>query len=184
MLIKFHRGMSRTFAGGSYKRTAIIVDSEGPEVVAELEQLNSQKAKFDLDISYVDVIVTERVADTAVIEALTSFGIANEGDRKTTPAFKFAVFNPRILTVVQSRARLLQQKLKRQTLLSVEDKLYGCIDCSVEVPVVSYVGPRDYIAAHLNSGYDTIIVVGDNTDVLSLTNILKRYDYVGAEMWT
>lgn len=184
MFIKFHRGMSRTFAGGSYKKTAIIVDSEGSEVVAELERLNKQKAKYDLDISYVDVIVTERVADTAVIEALASFGIANEGDRKTTPIFKFAVFNPHALTIVQSRALLLQQKLKRETSLSTEDKLYGCTVCSVEVPVVSYVGPRDYITAHLNSGYDTIIVVGDNTDVLSLTNILKHYDHVGAEMWT
>lgn len=184
MFIKFHRGMSPISTVGGYKKTAIVVDSEGPEVVADLSELNSHKSKFDLDISYVDVIVTERVADMAVIEALTSFGIANEGDRKTTPIFKFAVFNPHALTVIQTRARLLQQKLKQQTSLSVEDKLYGCIDCSVEVPAVSYVGPRDYISAHMNGGYDTIIVVGDNTDVLSLTNILKHYDYVGAEMWT
>lgn len=183
MFIKFHRGITHAYAGSGFKRTAIIVDAEGAETVGDILKLDNEKTKFDLDISYIDVIVTERVADEHVIDALALFGIHNEGDRKTTPMFKFAVFNPHALPAVQLRAGMLRRKLKEKSLLNVEDLRYGSLACKVEMPAVSYVGARDYISAHLVNGYDAIIVVGENTDIYSLSNILKNYDYVGAEMW-
>lgn len=184
MFIKFHRGMTHAYAQSGYKRTAIIVDAEGAKTVGDISKLDNERTKFDLDISYVDVIITDRVAEEHVIDALTLFGIHNEGERKTTPMFKFAVFNPHSLPTVQLRAGVLKRKLKEKSSLNTEDLRYGCLACEVEVPAVSYVGARDYIAARLVSGYDTIIVVGENTDIYSLSNILKNYDYVGAEMWT
>lgn len=184
MFIKFHRGITHAYARSGYKRTAIIVDAEGTKTIDDIFKLDNERTKFDLDISYVDVIVTDRVAQEHVIDALATFGIHNEGERQTTPMFKFAVFNPRALPAVQLRASMLKQKLKEKSLLSVEDLRYGSLACEVEIPAVSYVGARDYISSHLASRYDTIISVGENTDIYSLSNILKNYDYVGAEMWT
>lgn len=184
MFIKFHRGMSDMYARGGHKRIAVIVDAEGAKAVADIHKLSNDKAKFDLDISYVDVIVTERVAEEHTFDALASFGISGEGERLTTPLFKFAVFNPRSLPAVQLRAGILKRKLKEKSLLNVEDLRYGCITCQVETPAVSYVGARDYISACLTDRYDMIIIAGENTDILSLSSVLRNYDYVGAEMWT
>lgn len=185
MLIKFHRGIAPHFGSHSAMRKfAIVVDSEGAQTINEIRDLAAHYRRYDLDLGYVDVIVTERVADKEVFDALASFGVNREGERKTTPVFKFAVFNPMQLTTVRDRAVQLQSTLRRWSLVTDEDVRYGAQRSIVELPSVSYVDPRDYITAHIQFGYDTLVIVGDNTDILSLSNVLKTYDYVGAEMWT
>lgn len=185
MLIKFHRGIAPRFGGHSAMRKfAIIVDSEGAQAINEIKDLADHYRQYDLDLGYVDVIITDRVADKDVFDTLASFGVSREGERKTTPVFKFAVFNPMQLGTVRDRAAQLRTTLRRWSLVTDEDARYGAQRSIVELPSVSYVGPRDYITAHIQFGYDTIVIVGANTDVLSLSNILKNYDYVGAEMWT
>lgn len=183
MFIKFHRGISSPTVNSSVYRTAIIVDAEGAETIADLKHLIANYAKYDLDLSSVTVIISERVADIATLEEVAKFGIELQERSQTFPLFKFAVFNPRSLVIVQDRARTLKSLLE-----TARDKSFDRFRKNneigrVEIPAVSYVSPRDYASLVLAYDFDRILSVGRNTDIYALSNIIDNYDFVAADKW-
>lgn len=183
MNIIFHRGIPGTRGFSSRKKIAIIIDNTSDEAVHDLIELRKNPMKYDLDMSRVDVIVTDDVDEPLITDAIGELVVKLEGDRDTTPFLKQAVFNPRRLLVAQNVAKLYRRIFKQKTWTVEGDSILIAAYNRVETPAVSYVSPRDYIIAQLDHNYDEIILVGENQDANSLSNILKTHDFVGAEMW-
>lgn len=183
MNIIFHRGIPGAREFSSHKKIAIIVDNTSHEAVYDLLELKKHPAKYDLDISRVDIIVTDDVNEPIITEAIGELAVRLEGDRHTTPFLKQVIFDPQRLLVAQNAAKLYKRILKQKTWIEDGDTVFIAAFDRVETPAVSYAGARDYISAQLVHGYDEIILVGENQSVASLSNILKTHDFVGAEMW-
>lgn len=183
MNIIFHRGIPGARDFSSHKKIAIVVDNTSHEAVYDLLELRKYPAKYDLDVSRVDIIVTDDVIEPIVTDAIGELAVRLEGDRQTTPFLKQAIFDPRQLLVAQNTAKLYKRILKQKTWIEEGDSIFIAAFDRVETPAVSYAGARDYISAQLGHGYDEIILVGENQDTSSLSNILKTRDFVGAEMW-
>lgn len=183
MNIIFHRGIPGARDFSSHKKIAIIVDNTSHEAVYDLLELRKHPARYNLDMSRVDIIVTDDVDEPLITDAIGELAVRLEGDRNTTPFLKQAVFNPRRLLVAQNVAKLYKRILKQKTWIEDGDSIFIAAHNRVEIPAVSYVSARDYITARLNHDYDEIILVGENQDANSLSNILRTHDFVGAEMW-
>lgn len=183
MNIIFHSGIPGARDFSSHKKIAIIVDNTSHEAVYDLLELRKHPAKYNLDMSRVDIVVTDDVGEPLITDAIGELAVKLEGDRNTTPFLKHAVFEPQRLLVAQNVAKLYRRILKQKTWIEDGDTVFTAAYNRVETPAVSYVGPRDYINAQLNHNYDEIILVGENQDANSLSNILKTLDFLGAEMW-
>lgn len=183
MNIIFHRGIPGARDFSSHKKIAIVIDNTSHETVYDLLELRKHPSKYDLDMSRVDIIVTDDVDEPLVTDAIGELAVKLEGDRNTTPFLKQAIFNPQRLLVAQNLAKLYKRILQQKSWIEDGDAVFIAAFNRVEIPAVSYVGPRDYISAQLNHHYDEIILVGENQNADSLSNILKTHDFVGAEMW-
>lgn len=183
MNILFHRGIPGARDFSSHKKIAIIVDNVSHEAVYDLLELRRNPARYDLDMSRVDIIVTDAVDEPIVTDAIGELAVKLEGDRQTTPFLKQAIFNPKRLLVAQNTAKLYKRIFKQKTWIEEGDTIFIAAYHRVETPAVSYVSPRDYITAQLMHGYDEIILVGENDATESLSNVLKTRDFVGAETW-
>lgn len=183
MNIIFHRGIPGARDFSSHKKIAIVIDNTSHEAVYDLLELRKHPAKYNLDISAVDIIVTDDVNGPIVTDAIGELAVKLEGDRHTTPFLKQAIFDPRRLLVAQNTAKLYKRILKQKSWIEDGDTVFIAAFNRVETPAVSYVGARDYISAQLVHNYDEIILVGESQSAASLSNILKTHDFVGAEMW-
>lgn len=183
MNIIFHRGIPGARDFSSHRKIAIIIDNTSHEAVYDLLELRKHPARYNLDMSRVDIIVTDDIDEPLITDAIGELAVKLEGDRNTTPFLKQAVFDPRRLLVAQNVAKLYKRILRQKTWVEDGDAVFVTAYSRVETPAVSYVGPRDYISAQLSHNYDEIIVVGENQDANSLSNILKTLDFLGAEMW-